>query len=95
MPGTLEHNVRDGQGHVRFQYRITDLETGGTARVDIFDFALDPVASLPTRQHQAAGDYSQVWNGRNSAGYKVANGVYYCRLSIGRTQFWTKVVVIK
>ena len=89
------HNVLRGTGHVRFQYHITASETGRTAVVDIYDFAMNPVKSLIPRQHGSAGDFSQVWDGRNEAGFEVANGVYYCRLALGSSDYWTKVIVIK
>jgi hypothetical protein len=88
-------NFRDGRGHVRFQYHVEGYEINRTARISIYDFAMDPVVSLPSRQHPIAGDFSQVWDGRNEAGYQVANGVYYCRLTFGSEDFWTKVLVIK
>lgn len=88
-----EHNYRDGSGHVRFQYNIVHINSSAT--IAIYDFAMNPVVTLASRQHGIAGDFSQVWDGRNEAGYRVANGVYYCRLSIGSEKFWTKVMVIK
>lgn len=90
-----EDNIRDGAGHVRLQYHISVGEVGTTARISIYDFAMDPVVSLSGREHNIAGDFSQVWDGRNEAGYKVANGVYYCQLTLGQTEYWTKVIVIK
>ena len=89
-----EDNIRDGSGHVRFQYYISPGEIETTARIAIYDFAMDPVTSL-LREHTIAGDFSQVWDGRNDAGHQVANGVYYCRLTIGQAEYWTKVMVIK
>ncbi len=89
------HNVLRGAGHVRFQYHITASEAGRTAGLDIYDFAMNPVKSLAPRQHDSAGDFSQVWDGRNEAGFEVANGVYYCRLALGSSDYWTKVIVIK
>ena len=35
-----------------------------------------------------------IWNGRNEHGNKVANGVYFCRLSLNGEYFWTKLVII-
>ena len=92
-----EDNLRDGSGHVRFQYHIDAGETGTmtTAQVSIYDFAMDPVVSLTSKSHAIAGDFSQAWDGRNTAGYQVANGVYYCRLTLGGAEYWTKVMVIK
>jgi len=92
-----EDNYRNGAGHVRFQYHVTSAEWGAegvTARIAIYDFAMDPVVSL-SRPHYSVGDFSQVWDGRNTAGYQVANGVYYCRLTLGQAEYWTKVMVIK
>ncbi|MCH7858234.1 MAG: hypothetical protein IID14_00870, partial [Candidatus Marinimicrobia bacterium] len=79
----------------RFQYRVTESETGVFARIAIFDFSMDPVAELPRRQHGAPGDFSQAWDGLNRSGQVVANGVYYCRLTLGRSKYWTKVMVIR
>lgn len=90
-----EDNFRDGRGHVRFQYHLAGYQVPATASISIYDFAMDPVVSLPERRHPVAGDFSQVWDGRNEAGYQVANGVYYCRFTLGNEEFWTKVVVIK
>lgn len=91
-----EDNFRDGSGHVRFQYNVSagEVGTGVTARISIYDFAMDPVVSL-SREHEMEGDFSQAWDGRNDAGHQVANGVYYCRLSLGGNEYWTKVMVIK
>ena len=95
-----ENNVWDGSGHVRFQYHLDAGEVGAstTARIAIYDFALDPVVSLTPKDHTIAGedfDFSQAWDGRNTAGHLVANGVYYCRLTLGGSEYWTKVMVIK
>jgi len=35
-----------------------------------------------------------LWNCRNDWGDKVANGVYFCRLTASDKTLWTKVVVI-
>ncbi|UCH62378.1 MAG: hypothetical protein JSU77_11320 [Fidelibacterota bacterium] len=92
-----ENNVLSGSGHVRFQYYINagEIGTTTTARISIFDFAMDPVISLATRYHTGTGDFSQAWDGHNDAGHQVANGVYYCRLTLGGSEYWTKVMVIK
>ena len=92
QPGS--DNYLEGSGHVRFQYHIATGETNRPAAIVIYDFAMDPVVELDPRQHLTVGDFSQGWNGRNSAGFQVANGVYYCRLKIGADEYWTKVMVI-
>ena len=35
-----------------------------------------------------------VWNGRNEYGDKVANGAYFCRLSLNGQIYWAKLAVV-
>ena len=35
-----------------------------------------------------------LWNGRNEYGDKVANGAYFCRLSLQGEYYWTKLAVV-
>ena len=35
-----------------------------------------------------------IWNGKNQHGDKIANGVYFCRLSLSGKYYWTKLAVI-
>ena len=35
-----------------------------------------------------------IWNGRNEYGNEVANGVYFCRLSLNGEYYWTKLAVV-
>ena len=35
-----------------------------------------------------------IWDGRNSYGHKVSNGVYFCRLNNNNNIYWSKLVVI-
>ncbi len=90
------HNQQGGDGHVRFQYHITagEAESEYKATIAIYDFSMTLVKTLTAQTHLNSGDHAQVWNGRNGAGVVVANGVYYCRLTVGSADYWTKVVVI-
>ena len=40
------------------------------------------------------GENEIIWDGKNEYGKKVANGVYFCRLSLGGKYYWTKLAVI-
>ena len=54
---------------------------------------MDKVAQL--QNPYTIDDESQmVWNGRNQYGDKVANGVFFCRLSLNGEHYWTKLAVI-
>ena len=90
------HNVTGGDGHVRVQYY---LENAATVKLEVFDFAMDRVFKGELHYIANTGDNSEVWNCRNHAGDVVANGVYFCKLTIKEndkeTAHWTKLIVIK
>jgi ligand-binding sensor domain-containing protein len=87
------HNQMGGEGFVRFQYNTT-RPTRVSLR--IFDFAMELVATVVTgKERPVPGDYAEIWDGRNSRGEPVANGVYFYRLDIeGEGSFWGKLVVL-
>lgn len=86
-------NLIGENGHVRFQYRLA-----GPARVTVrvYDFSMRLVAEAVTdRERPAAGDYAELWDGRNDFGEAVANGVYFYRIDVtGGKSRWGKVIVM-
>jgi hypothetical protein len=86
-------NLIGENGHVRFQYRLS-----GPARVTVrvYDFSMRLVRQAVTgRDRPAAGDYSEMWDGRNDYGEAVANGVYFYRIDVsGGKPRWGKVIVM-
>jgi len=81
-------------GYVRFQYDIT---RAGEVTIDIYDFAIDHVASI--REYESApadgsNDRSAKWDGTNDAGVQVASGVYFFRVNVEGKITWGKLVVI-
>ena len=86
-----DYNQVGGDGHVRFVYFNPDNYKG---TIDIFDFAMDKVIQL-NNSHLVDNNESEViWNGRNEYGDQVANGVYFCRLSLNGKYYWTKLAVV-
>ena len=84
------YNQVGGDGHVRFLYSNPNHYSG---TIDIFDFAMDIIIKI--KKNHTINDESEVfWNGRNEYGDKVANGVYFCRLSINGDYYWTKLAVV-
>ena len=81
----------DGDGHVRFIY---SNQGNDNSSIDIFDFAMDRVIQLDNSHLVNNNESEIIWNGRNEYGDKVANGVYFCRLSIHGKYYWTKLAVI-
>lgn len=89
----FRHNQFRDDGHVRFQYQ-TKRPTKVTIKV--FDFAMELVAEVVSQKDRPVpGQYAETWNGRNSRGDIVANGVYFYRLDLeGEGAFWGKVMVL-
>ena len=90
-----EVNQFEGDGHVRFVFN--DGNYG--ADLDIFNFSMEKIIHLKNSNIIQNDIYSNgngefIWNGRNSNGFTVANGVYFCRLTNKNNVHWTKVVVI-
>ena len=77
--------------YVRFQYHLV---SPAEVTVKIYDFALDHVVSLPS-QYKTAGDWSIIWDGRNSRGDIVANGVYFYKLDkAAQGTAWGKIMIL-
>jgi glutathionyl-hydroquinone reductase len=80
-----------GDGHVRFIYSNPNDYSG---TINIFDFAMDKVVQI-NNSHLVNNNESEIiWNGRNEYGDQVANGVYFCRLSLNGEYYWTKLAVV-
>lgn len=89
----MRHNQFEGDGYVRFQYQ-SRRPTRVTVRV--YDFGLNLVCTVVDgRERAAAGEYAEVWNGRNGLGDMVANGVYFYQIVMdGEDVLWGKVMVV-
>ena len=87
-----DYNIIENDGYVRFLYSNPN-EFPGT--IDVFDFSMDQVIHLNNPNPISINDENEIiWNGRNEYGDKVANGVYFCRLSLNKEYYWTKLAVI-
>ena len=86
-----DYNQVGGDGHVRFIYSNPNDYSG---TINIFDFAMDKVVQI-NNSHLVNNNESEIiWNGRNEYGDQVANGVYFCRLSLNGEYYWTKLAVV-
>ena len=89
----LRHNPFNGEGHVRFHYRV---KISGTVSVSVYDFAMALVKNVEEGiSRMGDSEYDAVWDGRNNFGERVANGVYFYRVDLpGDNPVWGKVIVI-
>lgn len=86
-------NLIGGEGYVRMQYHLSNPSE---VTIKIYDFGMNLVKSVVENKiRNNAGDYSEVWNGRNGVGDMVANGVYFYKLEIkGKSPQWGKIMVV-
>jgi len=87
------HNQIGGGGNVRFQYNTIN-ETNVTLK--IYDFGMRHVTTVAENMSRPAnGDFYEIWDGLNSKGVQVANGVYFYRLELaGDGTYWGKLIVL-
>ncbi len=92
-PFTPRYNkVLNGEGNliIRFQ-----ANSGNNISITIYDFAMHRVRELISDSPATlSGPQERTWNGRNEAGYYVANGTYFIQIEIASEIHWTKVMVI-
>ncbi|MBN2465130.1 T9SS type A sorting domain-containing protein, partial [candidate division WOR-3 bacterium] len=70
------------------------LPTAGRVSVKVYDAAGRVVRDL-VGEHMAAGQHSVTWDGRAADGRRIANGVYFCKLTTADGSRQRKVVIAK
>jgi photosystem II stability/assembly factor-like uncharacterized protein len=71
-------------------------ETPSTAQVDIdiFDFGMNLVRSLPT-ETRSGGLSESIWDGTDGRGLRMANGTYFYSVDTGSAVVWGKILLIE
>jgi flagellar hook assembly protein FlgD len=70
------------------------VETAGQVKISVYNIAGQKVAEL-LNGIEPAGQYSFAWNGRNTRGDFVGNGVYFMILQQPSGKKIRKVIVLK
>lgn len=70
------------------------LPRPGQVRIEVYNIAGQRVKTL-VNGNMNAGYHKVTWNGRNSAGQKVANGVYMYRMNSGDYTATRKLLIVK
>lgn len=88
----LRHNQIGGDGFIRFQFTTNSITS---AKIRIFDFAMDLITTIDEGKTYPAGDWSIAWNGKTESGKLLANGVYFYQLDLaGEGKHWGKIIII-
>jgi len=89
-------NPLNGSTTIRYTVGIEQLGVG-EEEVTILE-VLSSTGGLVRRlleETAAPGDFSAVWDGRDSGGVAVASGVYFYRLRVGEVQLTRKMLLVK
>ncbi len=88
----MRHNQYGGDGFIRFQFNTTNATT---AKIRIFDFAMDLITTVDGGSWPANSNCSVMWNGRDAENRLLANGVYFYQLDLeGDGKYWGKIIII-
>lgn len=65
--------------------------------IKIFDFGMNPVRTvIQNATRSGANESFSIWDGKNDAGYVIANGVYFYRVEVDSdTPFWGKIILMQ
>jgi flagellar hook assembly protein FlgD len=89
--GLLAVSPNPSQAPVTLHYEVA---RSGRVEVELFDLAGRRVRRL-VGEAQPAGRHRVVWDGRDAAGGRVAEGVYFCRMSAGSYRATHRLVLMK
>ena len=71
---------------------IFEFESSSGGILEIYDFSMTKVFSQNCNSNGEL--LSCAWYGLSDNGYKVSNGVYFCKLKIGNQIYWEKLGVV-
>ena len=71
---------------------IFEFESSASGVLEIYDFSMTKVFSQNCNSNGEL--LSCAWYGLSDNGYKVSNGVYFCKLKIGNQIYWEKLGVV-
>ncbi|MBD3291130.1 T9SS type A sorting domain-containing protein, partial [candidate division KSB1 bacterium] len=80
--------------HTLIRYRIADKEQPISTKIEIYDIKGRHVITLVNEEKQS-GEYSVLWDGKNSEGYPVSNGIYLCTMKAGAFSQHRRLVLLK
>ena len=65
--------------------------------IKLFDFGMNPVRTIiQNATRTGANESFSIWDGKNDAGYVIANGVYFYRVEIdGDAPIWGKIILMQ
>ena len=79
-------------GEVKIQFK---LNKNSQVTCEIFNFAMEKVRTVISSEYYEAGESYMVWDGKDSYGKTVANGVYYYIIRYDDEKVWNKIIIFE
>ncbi len=67
----------------------------GALSLTIYNTLGQPIRNLVAQERATAGRFQIIWDGRNDSGKPVSSGVYYLRLTAGKTTLYRKLLFLR
>ena len=74
----------------KFQFK---LNTAQTISCKIYNFAMEKVRDVVLSKGFDAGEHYISWDGKDSSGNEIANGVYFYIITYGDKKLWNKIII--
>ena len=74
---------------IKIKYSVSNTTF---VKLSIYNLQSKEVICL-VNENQQQGEYSMVWNGRNTKGMEMDNGTYLCKITIGEHVFVQKIIL--
>jgi hypothetical protein len=62
--------------------------------LSVYDLGGQRITSL-AEAYYGVGHHEVVWRARSADGRRLASGVYFVRLRVGKTQRWQRILLLK
>lgn len=82
-------NPFNGSTHLSFE-----LDREGVMELSVYDLGGQRITSL-AEAYYGVGHHEVVWRARSADGRRLASGVYFVRLRVGKTQRWQRILLLK
>lgn len=71
-----------------------DIKVAAPVKIGIYNLKGQLIKTL-INETKTSGTYSTIWNGQDNNNNKVSNGVYYCKLTSGKVNRTSKLILIR
>jgi hypothetical protein len=79
-------------GEVKFQFKLYE---GSQVTCEVYNFAMERVRIVKASAYFGSGEHYIVWDGKDSYGKTVSNGVYFYIINSDEKKVWNKIIIFE